>query len=129
MNLLGQILLTLLGALFLVTIVSVVVGIVRNVKQGMEFHQSLACRVKHLRLNKMLGRFGLDLPTYVHTTRAVDVEHHMQSCGACPTQDTCDQVLAEAPSAETDYGFCPNQDALETLSASVRSREAAIPSS
>lgn len=129
MNLFGQILLFLLGTLFLVTVLSVVIGIVRNVKQGMEFHQALACRVKHLRLNKMLGRAGLDVSTYVHTTRAVDVEHHMQSCQACPTQDTCDQVLAEPPSPATDYGFCPNREALETLAASAQSREAAVASS
>jgi uncharacterized protein DUF6455 len=115
MNPISVLVLLALGGMLLYTVLTIVVAIVRNLREGQRFRQTLAEKVRGLRLRKMLATLRIDLAGYLHRVPVVDIEKNMQACKACQAHAACDEALADDGKPAADYGFCPNYDALKPL--------------
>jgi len=115
MNLLSIIVAGLLGLLTLVFSIMLVAAIVFNLKAGRRYRQSLATRMQQLRLHRMLSALGIDVNSYLHSQRTVDIKKHMESCSACENTGTCDERLAQGEIKVSDIDFCNNERALQDI--------------
>ena len=102
-------LMTLAFALLLIS------AIVFNLKAGRKYRKSLASSVDQLRLSKMLTALGINVDTYLHTERVVDIQQHMDRCSACDNIDTCDDQLSKGSLDATDISFCNNEQSLQEI--------------
>ena len=115
MNVISIVIGGLLAALALAFTVLLVSAIVFNVNAGKKYRRSLANRVKQLRLSKMLGALGIDVDTYLHTERIVDIQQQMDRCSACENLDKCDDQLSQGTVDAGDIGFCNNEQSLQEI--------------
>ena len=97
--------------------------IMRNVIIGMEFRKKLATKVNDLRLNKMLSALGIDINSYLHSERVLDIEEHIDRCASCENTDTCDDQLASGNVQVSNIDYCNNEESLQQIVASKPSRE------
>ena len=95
-----------LGALFAVAGIMVSVSIVRNLRDGQEYRESLEQRVNGLRLGRMVQRLGLSSSRYVHKLPTVDVEQQVQRCSDCDHTARCDTALEQT--IDVAPVFCAN---------------------
>ena len=105
----------LLAALTLVFTLLLISAIVFNLKAGRKYRESLANSVNQLRLSKMLGALGIDVATYLHTERVVDIQQQMDRCAACDNLEKCDEELAKGALDAADIGFCNNEQSLQEI--------------
>lgn len=97
--------------------------IMRNVIVGMEFRNSLARKVDALRLNKMLAALGIDINSYLHSERVIDIEEHIDKCTACNNTETCDDQLAKGTIQASNIDYCNNEKSLQEIIASKPAHE------
>ena len=97
--------------------------IMRNVIVGMEFRKSLARKVNALRLNKMLAALGIDINTYLHSERIIDIEEHIDRCSACENTETCDDQLAKGTIQANNIDYCNNEEYLQHIVAAKPAQE------
>jgi len=105
-------LLTVLTLAFTVLLVS---AIVFNVNAGKKYRKSLANSVDQLRLSKMLTALGIDVDTYLHTERVVDIQQHMDLCSACDNLEQCDDQVSKGALDAADISFCNNEQSLQEI--------------
>ena len=105
----------LLAALTLAFSVLLISAIVFNLNAGRKYRKSLANSVNQLRLSKMLTALGIDVDTYLHTERIVDIQQHMDRCSACDKVEECDDQLSKGALDAADIGFCNNEQSLQEI--------------
>ena len=115
MNLLTAFVATLLIILTLTFAGLLISAIVFNVKAGKKYRRSLAAKIDQLRLGRMLGALGIDINTYLHAERIVEIKQQMDRCSACENTDLCDDRLAEGNVSADEIDFCNNEDALQKI--------------
>ncbi|MEA3243104.1 MAG: DUF6455 family protein [Pseudomonadota bacterium] len=116
MNVISIVIGGLLAVLTLAFTVLLVSAIVFNVNAGKKYRKSLANSVDQLRLSKMLTALGIDVDTYLHTERIVDIQQHMDRCSACENVKECDDQLSKgAVGAAADISFCNNEQSLQEI--------------
>ena len=97
--------------------------IMRNVIVGMEFRKNLARKVDALRLNKMLAALGIDVNSYLHSERVLDIEEHIDRCSACQNTETCDDQLAQGRVQADSIDYCNNEQSLQRIVAGKPAQE------
>lgn len=97
--------------------------IMRNVIVGMEFRKNLARQVHALRLNKMLGALGIDVSSYLHSERVIDIEEHIDKCSSCQNTASCDDHLANGSITANSIDYCNNEQALQHIVATKAAHE------
>jgi len=97
--------------------------IMRNVIVGMEFRKQLAREVHALRLNKMLGALGINVNSYLHSERVIDIEEHIDQCASCENTASCDDELASGTVTADSIDYCNNEQALQHIVASKPAHE------
>jgi len=105
----------LLAVLTLAFTVLLVSAIVFNVNAGKKYRKSLANGVNQLRLGKMLTALGIDVDTYLHTERIVDIQQHMDLCSACENLEKCDDQVSKGALDAADISFCNNEQSLQEI--------------
>jgi hypothetical protein len=115
MNMISIIIGGLLAVLTLVFTVLLTSAIVFNVNAGKKYRKSLANSVDQLRLSKMLAALGIDVDTYLHTERIVDIHQHMNRCSTCENVEKCDDQLSKGPLDAADISFCNNEQSLQEI--------------
>ena len=89
--------------------------IMRNVIVSMEFRKSLARKVNDLRLNRMLEALGIDVNSYLHSERIVDIEEQIDKCSTCQNTETCDDQLAKGSITADSIDYCNNEQSLHQI--------------
>jgi len=97
--------------------------IMRNVIVGIEFRKSLARKVDALRLNKMLAALGIDINSYLHSERVIDIEEHIDKCSSCENTDICDDQLDKGTILASNIDYCNNEESLQQIIASKPAHE------
>ena len=97
--------------------------IMRNVIVGMEFRKNLARQVDALRLNKMLAALGIDINSYLHSERVIDIEEQIDKCSACHNTETCDVQLTKGTIQPGNIDYCNNDKALQQIVAAKAAHE------
>ncbi len=97
--------------------------IMRNVIVGMEFRKRLARQVNALRLNKMLSALGIDINTYLHSERVIDIEEHIDKCSSCQNTEICDDQLAKGTIQASNIDYCNNEESLQHIVANKPAHE------
>jgi hypothetical protein len=97
--------------------------IMRNVIVSMEFRKNLARKVDDLRLNRMLGALGIDVNSYLHSERVIDIEEQIDKCSTCQNTSTCDEQLAKGSITASSIDYCNNEEALQNIVASRAAHE------
>jgi hypothetical protein len=115
MNLISIVIGGLLAVLTLAFTVLLASAIVFNLNAGKKYRKSLANSVDQLRLSKMLTALGIDVDTYLHTERIVDIQQHMDLCSACENLEKCDDQLAKGTIDANDISFCNNEQSLQEI--------------
>ncbi len=115
MNLISIVIGGLLAVLTLAFTVLLASAIVFNLNAGKKYRKSLANSVDQLRLSKMLTALGIDVDTYLHTERIVDIQQHMDLCSACETMEKCDDQVAKGSIDANDISFCNNEQSLQQI--------------
>ena len=105
----------LLALFVLYVILRMTYVIMRNVIVGMEFRKNLARKVDALRLNKMMAALGIDINTYLHSERVIDIEEHIERCSACENTATCDDQLAQGTIQAGNIDYCNNEASLQQI--------------
>jgi hypothetical protein len=95
----------------------------RNVIVGMDFRKSLARKVNALRLNKMLAALGIDINSYLHSERVIDIEEHIDKCSACQNTEICDDQLAKGTIQANNIDYCNNEESLQHIVATKPAHE------
>lgn len=115
----------LLWGLSALLAIALFAAIFLNMKTGMRFRQGIASRVNQLRLGKMLNALGIDLDTYLHSERIVDIETHINKCEQCVNTSECDEKLTSNAIKPDEIAFCNNEKSLQEISSN---RAETIPS-
>ncbi|HHO67979.1 MAG TPA: hypothetical protein ENK12_03010 [Gammaproteobacteria bacterium] len=115
MNLFSLFSLVLLGLALLAFAGLLTAAIVFNMKAGRRYRQRLAAELQRLRLSRMLGALGIDIDSYLHNERVVDIHHQMHRCETCRNTDTCDEHLQEGAIGSEEIPFCNNEAALQDM--------------
>jgi hypothetical protein len=115
MNLISIVIGGLLAVLTLAFTVLLTSAIVFNLNAGKKYRKSLASGVDQLRLSKMLTALGIDVETYLHTERIVDIQQQMDLCSACDNIEKCDDQLSSGTIDAADIGFCNNEQSLQEI--------------
>ena len=97
--------------------------IMRNVIVGIEFRKNLAHQVNALRLNKMLAALGIDINSYLHSERVIDIEEHIDKCSACQNTETCDDQLNQGTIQADTIDYCNNEESLQHIVAAKPAQE------
>ena len=108
----------ILGLFVLYVIMRMSYVIMRNVIVGMEFRKRLAQQVNALRLNRMLAALGIDVNSYLHKERIIDIEEQIDKCASCQNTETCDDQLARGTITAGTIDYCNNEEALQQIVAS-----------
>lgn len=107
----------LIAALLALAVVILILGslysIVRNVQHAQTYRDNLRAHLGDLRLNRLLGVFGIVTDDYLHREPIVAIAKQMHNCSACTAADQCERAL-EQPAEKGTFGFCPNYAALQT---------------
>jgi hypothetical protein len=93
--------------------VLLIMAILRNLKTGRRYRQTLNSKVSNLRLSRMLTLHRIDQDAYLHSQPVVDIENHIKCCSDCSRTAQCDDVLMAG--AEDQTAFCNNDHALQTI--------------
>jgi len=123
MDILTLIVGAILGLFVLYVIMRMSYVIMRNVIVGMEFRKRLAQQVNALRLNKMLAALGIDVNSYLHKERIIDIEQQIDKCSSCQNTETCDDQLAKGTITAGNIDYCNNEEALQQIVASKAAQE------
>lgn len=105
----------LLAVMTLAFTLLLISAIVFNLNAGRKYRKSLANSVDQLRLSKMLTARGIDVDTYLHTERIVDIQQHMDRCSACDNLEKCDDELSKGALDAADISFCNNEQSLQEI--------------
>ena len=97
--------------------------IMRNVIVGMEFRKNLARQVNALRLNKMLTALGIDINSYLHSERVIDIEQQIDKCASCENTETCDDQLSKGTVQAGNIDYCNNEKSLQQIVTSKAAHE------
>jgi hypothetical protein len=98
--------------------------IMRNVVVSMEFRKSLARKVNDLRLNRMLEALGIDVNSYLHSERILDIEEQIDKCSSCQNTETCDDQLAKGSITADSIDYCNNEQSLHQILATRSAHDA-----
>ena len=105
----------LLAVMTLAFTLLLISAIVFNLNAGKKYRKSLAHSVNQLRLTRMLGALGIDVDTYLHTKRNVDIQQQMDRCSACDNTEKCDDQLTKGTLDANDISFCNNEQSLQEI--------------
>jgi hypothetical protein len=105
----------ILGLFMLYVVMRMSYVIMRNVIVGMEFRKNLARQINALRLNKMLAALGIDVNSYLHQERVIDIEEQIGKCSACQNTAICDDQLAKGTIQPGNIDYCNNEEALQHI--------------
>lgn len=89
------------------SLIYMLVKVCRCVNFLRTYQQDLKARITALRINKMLNRIGVGLPSYLRKADPTDIELHLITCQGCKTTQTCDSYLEEELNI-SEKRFCPN---------------------
>ena len=123
MNTFSLVTMLLVGLLISGFTVLLLAAIIFNLKTGQKFRQKLAQDLHKLRLAKMLSALGIDINSYLHTARSIDIYQQMNRCAACENTRECDESLAQEDIEASKIDFCNNEQSLQEL---VRNRPAPV---
>jgi hypothetical protein len=115
MNLFSLIVTSLLGLLLIGFAVLLSAAVIFNLEIGRKYRQALARDIDRLRLSKMLTALGIDVTTYLHTERILDIQRHMNLCSDCEHTAECDDQLAAGTVDAARIGFCNNEPSLQQI--------------
>lgn len=115
MNISSMILGGLLALLLIGFGVFLAVAIIFNLNVGRRYRQSLATEIDKLRLGKMLNALGIDVSSYLHNERIVDIEQQMKRCDDCGNTGACDDKLSAGTVDAAEISFCNNEQALRDM--------------
>jgi hypothetical protein len=115
MNTLSLIATALLGLLMAAFAGLLFAAIVFNLNAGKKYRQTLARDIDKLRLSRMLAALGIDVSSYLHSERIVDIEQQMGRCSACTRTADCDEQLAGGAIEADAIGFCNNEQSLQKV--------------
>ena len=115
MNMISIVIGGLLAVLTLAFTVLLAAAIVFNLNAGKKYRKSLASSVDQLRLSNMLTALGIDVDTYLHTERIVDIQQHMDRCAACENTEKCDDQVSKGALDAADISFCNNEQPLQEI--------------
>jgi hypothetical protein len=90
-------------------------AIVFNLRVGKKYRQSLARDIDKLRLSKMLAALGIDVTSYLHSERILDIQQQMNRCSDCARTAECDDRLAAGKVGAAEIGFCNNEQSLHQI--------------
>ena len=76
---------------------------------------ALARDIDKLRLSRMLTGLGIDVTSYLHSERIVDIQQQMGRCSDCGRTAECDDRLAHGEVDAADIGFCNNEQSLHKM--------------
>jgi len=63
----------------------------------------------------MLAALGIDVDSYLHSERIVDIQRQMGRCSDCGRTAECDDRLARGDVDAADIGFCNNEQSLQQI--------------
>ena len=106
---------SLLALFVLYVIMRMSYVIMRNVIVGMEFRKNLAKKIDALRLNKMLAALGIDIYSYLHSERVIDIEDQIDKCSSCQNTETCDDQFAKGSIQASNIDYCNNEKSLQQI--------------
>ena len=115
MNMISIVIGGLLAVLTMAFSVMLVSAIVFNVNAGKKYRKFLANSVDQLRFSKMLIVLGIDVDTYLHTERIVDIQQHMDRCSSCDNVEKCDDQISKGALDAADISFCNNEQSLQEI--------------
>lgn len=115
MNLFSLIATGLLGLLMAAFAGLLFTAIVFNLNAGRKYRQALARDIDKLRLSRMLAALGIDVSSYLHRERIVDIQQQMGRCSDCARTAECDERLADGKVDAAEIGFCDNEQSLQQI--------------
>jgi hypothetical protein len=115
MNLVSLIATGLFGLLMAAFAGLLFTAIVFNLNVGKKYRQTLARDIDKLRLSRMLAALGIDVDSYLHSERIVDIQRQMGRCSDCGRTAECDDRLARGDVDAADIGFCNNEQSLQQI--------------
>jgi hypothetical protein len=115
MNLFSLIVTGLFGLLMAAFAGLLFAAIVFNLNVGKKYRQALARDIDKLRLSRMLGALGIDVTSYLHSERIVDIQQQMSRCSDCGRTAECDDRLAAGKVDAAEIGFCNNEQSLQQI--------------
>ena len=98
-------------AVLLVTALSLVWGIRRNLSEGERTRSALLKRLLDSRLSGLMQVMGINPRGYLSHALVVDVERQLRVCQVCPHQRQCTEDLSTAAD-EGHFAYCPVYPAL-----------------
>jgi len=113
MTYLTIILLVLITLVIMIVAAVILAAIVIDFRTGLSVREAIAQRVKYLRLDKMLAKRNIKREDYLHTESVTNIENQIRNCESCSVIKQCDEALKEGSPA--DLGFCPNDEAFESI--------------
>jgi len=90
-------------------------AIVFNLRIGRKYRESLAHDIDRLRLSRMLAALGIDVTSYLHNERIVDIQQQMSRCSDCGRTAECDERLTSGSVDAREIGFCNNEQSLQQI--------------
>lgn len=115
MNTFSLVTMLLLGLLISGFTLLLLAAIVFNLKTGQRYREKLAQDLHKLRLGKMLAALGIDINSYLHTARSVDIYQQMNRCATCENTRECDDQLTNEDIEASRIDFCNNEQSLQEL--------------
>ena len=115
MNLVSLIATGLFGLLMAAFAGLLFAAIVFNLNVGRKYRETLARDIDKLRLSRMLTALGIDVTSYLHSERIVDIQQQMGRCSDCGRTAECDDRLAHGEVDAADIGFCNNEQSLHKI--------------
>lgn len=102
---------SLAGMLMALAVVGVIaalmLAILRNIRQGERWRESMLERMEGLRMGRALRQRGIDPRRHVHAESVLDLETQLRRCAHCERGEDCERALAEGRFA--GFGGCPNE--------------------
>ena len=115
MNLFSLIVASVLGLLMIGFGALLFAAIIFNLDVGRRYRKVLAQDIDRLRLSKMLRALGIDVTTYLHGERILDIQQQMSRCSDCERTAECDDQIAAGRVDAAGIGFCNNEQSLRKI--------------
>ena len=115
MNILTLVIAGVMTVLVIAFVLFLFVAIIFNLKAGEKYRQSLVTKLDELRLAKMLGALGIDVNSYLHQERIIDIQKQLKRCSDCENTDQCDDNLSNNKITAGDIEFCNNEKDLQEI--------------
>ncbi|MBI4005165.1 MAG: hypothetical protein HY356_00740 [Gammaproteobacteria bacterium] len=116
MNIFGFIYVLFISGILVFTGIRLVSVINGNFRTGQRLRETLADRIKLIRLGRMIKMHGIDIKTYLHKAPVHEIESNIRDCEGCNRITDCDGALGGIePMQARNLSFCPNDEFLQKL--------------